>query len=67
MLNKTVTCDKCKKDITDLGRYEVIIKNNHHDNPMYEFDFCESCYGDFIRTVGSWLKNKEKQNDKGRI
>lgn len=60
-----ITCDKCKKDITRYSKYHVKINNDFNDISIYEFDFCESCYGDFIRTVGSWMKGAVR-NDKRR-
>lgn len=55
----TVTCDKCKKVLHDFGQVHVVITNDHRDIPLHEFDFCGECYGNFIRTVGSFIKGEE--------
>ena len=55
MRRSTITCDKCKRDITKELIMTVDLKNN------YEFDFCEKCYGDFLRAFGDWMKDKEEQ------
>lgn len=54
MRRSTITCDKCKRDITKEQIITVDLKRN------YEFDFCEKCYGNFLRTVGDWMKNEEE-------
>lgn len=59
MKQSKIICDKCKKDITDMSSVHVKIANKYHsDNPMYEFDFCDNCYGGFIRTIGSWMEGE---------
>lgn len=59
MKQSTIICDKCKQDITGLNSVHVKIASKYHsDNPMFEFDFCDNCYGKFIKTVGSWIKGE---------
>ena len=62
MKHTTIICDKCREDISNSSKYHVKIDNYFNDMPMQEFDFCDKCYGSFIRTVGSWMKEENNGN-----
>lgn len=54
MIKKTILCDKCKKNITEMIHWR---ENLCNDN--YTLDLCDGCHGEFIKVVGTWIKEKK--------
>lgn len=54
MITIKTTCDKCKKILNsstvDTTAYHVQLGED------YPLDFCPNCYGELLRTVGTWIK-----------